>query len=315
MATSDSSSSSLPMAPLLHMITLKLSPSNYLYWKHQLLPLLASQKLVGHVDGSLPTPPATKSVDSKHVPNPDHTTWLENDQKTILIINSSLTEEAVVEILGLTSARQIWRSLEATYNNTSLERMHLLRDSLRQLSKSSSSVAEFGRKFKAICDQLAAIGQPVTETDKTHWFLCGLGPTFESWSTAIRTNRDPLSFCDLLTKAESQEQFLQTLHPPNPAPVTFVANQTHSRNTSMNRSSLPPPTEIQPQTLTIGLLANRLTANSVEPTDTMQAIVPNFPRLRLPLLVLKVLHRPSRLSAMLLRTTPIGQQTPVPLLT
>ncbi|KAM0054710.1 putative RNA-directed DNA polymerase [Helianthus debilis subsp. tardiflorus] len=227
---SSTADSSLPMATILHMITLKLSSTNYLYWRNQILPLLAHPKLVGHVDGSDSPPPATVTVDSKEVPNPDYASWVDKDQRAILILNSSLTEEAVAEILGLTSARQIWCALEAAYSNTSLERVHLLRDSLRQLTKGSSTVAEFGRKFKAVCDQLTAIGQPVPETDKTHWFLCGLGSDFESWSTAIRTNRDPLSFRELLTKAESQEQFLRTLHPPNPAPVAFVANQSHSRS-------------------------------------------------------------------------------------
>ena len=33
-------------------------------------------------------------------------------------------------------------------------------------------------KFKALCDQLSAIGQPVDESDKLHWFLCGLGASF-----------------------------------------------------------------------------------------------------------------------------------------
>ncbi|KAJ0581551.1 putative RNA-directed DNA polymerase [Helianthus annuus] len=111
--------------------------------------------------------------------------------------------------------------------------MHLLRDSLRQISKGSASVTDFSRKFKAICDQLAAIGHPVTDTDKTHWFLCGLGSSFENFSTAIRTNRDVLAFRDLVTKAESHENFLQTLHPtPVSSPVAFTANQQRSRGST-----------------------------------------------------------------------------------
>ncbi|KAJ0790592.1 putative 7-deoxyloganetin glucosyltransferase [Helianthus annuus] len=41
--------------------------------------------------------------------------------------------------------------------------MHTLRDSIRQLTKGASTVSEFGRKFKSLCDQLAAIGHPITE--------------------------------------------------------------------------------------------------------------------------------------------------------
>ncbi|KAD4384639.1 hypothetical protein E3N88_24807 [Mikania micrantha] len=244
MTTKASSSSSttietkLPMATILHMLTIKLSSTNYLYWQNQLLPLLANQELLGHVDGSIPPPPKSIIVASVEQPNPDFTAWSISDQQAILILNSSLTEEAVAEILGLTTARQIWTALEAAYSNTSLERMHLLRDNLRRLTKGSSSVADYGRRFKAICDQLSAIGHPVKDTDKTHWFLCGLGSTFESWSTAIRTTRDPLPFRDLLTKAESQEQFLLAINPPTNPPVAFLAqnNQNRSIGSSQNRN-------------------------------------------------------------------------------
>ena len=43
---------------MIHMVTIKLSSSsNYLLWKSQLLPLLESQELLGHVDGTLAPPP------------------------------------------------------------------------------------------------------------------------------------------------------------------------------------------------------------------------------------------------------------------
>ncbi|KAM0058932.1 putative RNA-directed DNA polymerase [Helianthus debilis subsp. tardiflorus] len=239
MATNPSDGT-LPIATILHMITLKLSSTNYLYWKNQILPLLSYQKLIGHVDGSIASPPATITTDGKESVNPKHTDWLDADQRAILILNSSLTEEAVAEVLGLTSARQIWLALEAAYSNTSIERMHLLRDSLRQLTKGSTSVTEFARKFKAICDQLAAIGHPVTDIDKTHWFLCGLGSSFENFSTAVRTNRDTLAFRDLVTKAESHEQFLHTLNPPTPPPVAFTANQQRARGSGSGSSQNKP---------------------------------------------------------------------------
>ncbi|GKE47260.1 retrovirus-related pol polyprotein from transposon TNT 1-94, partial [Tanacetum coccineum] len=69
-----------------------------------------------------------------------------------------------------------------------------------------------GRQFKGICDKLAAIGQPVDEMDKLHWFVCGLGASFETFSTAIRTTKPFTTFCDLLSQAESHEMFLKSLH-------------------------------------------------------------------------------------------------------
>ncbi|PWA84471.1 zinc finger, CCHC-type, Gag-polypeptide of LTR copia-type [Artemisia annua] len=125
--------------------------------------------------------------------------WYEADQRALLILQASLTEEAMAEVIGLSTAHDVWCALESAYSHDSVERMQNLRDSLRQLQKGTSSVSEYGRKFKGICDQLAAIGHPVDDVDKNHWFLCGLGPSFETFSTALRTVKPRPTFRDLLS--------------------------------------------------------------------------------------------------------------------
>ncbi|GKA87819.1 hypothetical protein Tco_0809583 [Tanacetum coccineum] len=82
-----------------------------------MLPLLSYQKLTNHIDGTT-APSATITK----------------------LLNSSLTEEAAAEVLGLTTAHAIWTALETAYNNSSVERIHSLRDSLRNLSKGTSSI-------------------------------------------------------------------------------------------------------------------------------------------------------------------------------
>ncbi|KAJ0564868.1 hypothetical protein HanIR_Chr06g0256381 [Helianthus annuus] len=114
--------------------------------------------------------------------------------------------------------------------------MHTLRDSLRQLTKGQSIVAEFGRKFKLICEQLAAIGHAVKEHDKHHWFLCGLGAAFETFSTSQRAIVPRSSFRDLLAQAESHEMFLQSIHASNPPQAAFVAREFRNNHGSNSRS-------------------------------------------------------------------------------
>ncbi|KAJ0443684.1 putative RNA-directed DNA polymerase [Helianthus annuus] len=229
MATTTPSASQEPsMNTILHMITIKLSSANYLVWRTHMLTIFTYSKLTGHINGTLAKPSSTVTVDEKSVPNPDASRWEEDEQKAIIILHSSLTEESAAEILGITSAHQIWAALETAYSNSSIERIHSLRDTLRQLSKGSSSVAEFGRRFKTICDQLAAVGQPVVDSDKVHWFLYGLGPSFETFSTAIRASKPTPNFRDLLSQAESHELFLQSLHGTTSPTVVFHAQNTRS---------------------------------------------------------------------------------------
>lgn len=68
------------------------------------------------------------------------------------------------------------------------------------------------KKFKLLCDQLAAIGQPMEESNKPYWFLCGLGPSFETFSTAHMAVKSRPPFRDLLLQAKGHELFLRSVH-------------------------------------------------------------------------------------------------------
>ncbi|GJS79153.1 putative RNA-directed DNA polymerase [Tanacetum coccineum] len=173
-----------------------------------MLPTFTYQKLIVHIDGTSTAPSSTIVVDSKTVPNPVVVPWNELDQRVVILLQSSLTEESTAEVLGLTTARQIWLSLEAAYSNASVERVHSLRDSLRQLTKA----------------------HPVVEIDKLHWFLCGLGPSYETFSTAMRATKPAPLFCDLVTQAESHELFMLSLHGTSTPPVAFQVQNTTSNN-------------------------------------------------------------------------------------
>ncbi|PWA54489.1 ribonuclease H-like domain-containing protein [Artemisia annua] len=213
----------IPLNTIIHMLTIKLGSSNYLLWKNQIIPILSYQNLLSHVDGTGITPPSTRLEADKTVDNPAYSAWVLANQKTVIILQASLSEEAVTLIVGLSTARQIWTALEAAYGNSSIERVHTIRDQLRLIQKGTKSVAEYGRLFKTLCDQLAAIGHPVDDSDQLHWFLCGLSPSFETFSTTIRAARPAPSFADILARTESHEMFYQALHRSSSPTVAFTA--------------------------------------------------------------------------------------------
>lgn len=232
MSTSNPNDTTLPMNTILHLITIRLSSTNYLLWVNQMTPLLSYQHLLGHVDGSSNAPPPSITVDNKTTVNPELAEWQAADQRALILLQASLTEEAFSEVVGLSTARAVWTALESAYGNSSMERVQNLRDQLRLLSKGTASVSDYGRRFKAICDQLAAIGHAVDESDKCHWFLCGPGGSFESFSVAIRASRHAHLFRDLLAQAEGHEMFLTSLHGSSPPPVAFTAETPPGRPSS-----------------------------------------------------------------------------------
>ncbi|KAM0067602.1 putative RNA-directed DNA polymerase [Helianthus debilis subsp. tardiflorus] len=193
---SPSSSNTNPMFNgLAPMIAIKLTPNNYISWRTQMVPILSIQQLLSHVDGSLTPPTPTIISGEKEITNPSHTSWIRDEQQAIILLNASLSEEVFSITVGLSSAREIWVALEAAFCNASVERVENLRDNLRALKKGDKSVADFARSFKNICDQLTAIGHPIDAMDQVHWFLCGLGTSFESnfFIGQNKTNRPPFN--------------------------------------------------------------------------------------------------------------------------
>ncbi|KAM0043669.1 hypothetical protein Hdeb2414_s0010g00343991 [Helianthus debilis subsp. tardiflorus] len=106
----------------------------------------------------------------KEVSNPAYADWMMAEQ-AIIPLNASLTEEAFSVTVGMNSTREIWLALENAFCNSPVERVQNLHDNLCLIQRGEKSVSDYGRSFKAICDQLSAIGHPVDLMDQLPWFF------------------------------------------------------------------------------------------------------------------------------------------------
>lgn len=182
MATDEPTPATLPLNTLVRLLSIKLISSNYLIWQSQFVPVLKSYDLFTHVDGSSPSPPPTITSDGKTIVNPAYVSWYALDQKILSLIQASLSEDAMAEVLGLSTARSVWLTLERTCSHSSVCRVNHLRAELFNLQRGSSSVEDYNHKFWLLCEQLASIGRPVDPDDKAHWYLNGLGSQFLAFS-------------------------------------------------------------------------------------------------------------------------------------
>src|SRR5436190_16461865 len=139
--------------------------------------LLQSQNLFGYVDGSIAKPSATiTSINSSSTENPKFVKWIQMDQLVLSLLLSTLTEESMSVVVGLSTSRDVWSRLETTFSHRSKSRELRLRDELQTMKKHDKSLSDFSRDFKAICEQLAATGRPIDDLDKVHWFYVVLVP-------------------------------------------------------------------------------------------------------------------------------------------
>ncbi|KAG6736096.1 hypothetical protein POTOM_061203 [Populus tomentosa] len=142
----------------------------------------------------------------------------------------------MVEVLGLSTSHAVWTALESSFcHRSKIHEIHL-KDEPQHLKRGSRSVPEYSYSFKAFCDQLVAIGSPVDDTDKIHWFLRGLGSEFANFST-IQLSISPLpSFRDLVSKAKSSEFFQKSLETPVLPSAAFAVTKGHF-NQQQNRAA------------------------------------------------------------------------------
>ncbi|KAL9669484.1 hypothetical protein QQ045_007031 [Rhodiola kirilowii] len=113
------------------MLNIKLSASNFILWKTQVTHILRAQKLFGFLDGSTscplapvspPTPAdpaaAAGTVDAKETYDASllaFEDWVAEDQRLCVLLFSSITEEAMAEVIGCSTSQQIWETLFSVY--------------------------------------------------------------------------------------------------------------------------------------------------------------------------------------------------------
>jgi hypothetical protein len=131
----ENSSSTLSFNTVAHMVTIKLSSTNFLLWRSQVVPLLQCQKLYGYVDGSTPMPSAATDLAA-------HNIWKQFDQLVMSLLLFSLTEEALSITIDFTTSRDVWNSLETTFSQKSKVRELQIKDELHLIKRGSYNISE-----------------------------------------------------------------------------------------------------------------------------------------------------------------------------
>ena len=115
------------------------------------------------------------------------------------------------EVLGLRHSHEAWCALEVSFLHRSKTHELQLNDELQLMQRGSQSIAEFSHTFKGLCDQLVAIGCPIDDTYKVHWYLRALRPDYKIFSTTMMSHLLLPSFAEIVPKALSHEIFERSI--------------------------------------------------------------------------------------------------------
>ncbi|XP_058077565.1 uncharacterized protein LOC131225957 [Magnolia sinica] len=154
---------------------------------------------------------------------------------------SSLTEPVMAHVVDFTTSRDVWCALERIFESSSQAHVQQLKYQLHTVKISATPMSEYIQSVKSIVDNLAAVANPVTDSDLVSTLLSGLSPEYNSFVTSVNTQVDPISSEELIGLMLSQEIHRgRTL--PNPESTNLIspAPAVHNASRTSRFFSAPP---------------------------------------------------------------------------
>lgn len=212
-----SSSSSIPSALHGQSVSEKLTKSNFVLWKAQVLATLHDAQMAGFLDGSNKAPEATIVITkddgktTEKVANPALAQWVAQEQQVLSYLLSSLSRDVLTQVATLGKATEVWEAIESLFALQSRARVINTRMALSTTKKGNKSVAEYVSKMKSLADEIATTGKPLDEEDLVSYILAGLDYDYNPLVSSVATRVEPLMVAELYALLLSFEQRMELL--------------------------------------------------------------------------------------------------------
>ena len=216
-STSSISTVNLVNQPLLllsnmsNMMTVKLDNTNYIVWKHQISMVLETYSLFELLEEpQLALEKFLKDISRNYtmVVNPDHLVWKSKEKALLTFISSTLTPFILALTVGCAIAIEVWMVLENRFSSISRSHIMNLKSELHNLKKGNDSIDIYLQKIKIVRDKLLAVGVVVDDEKLLHIAIKGLPKEYNAFKSAIRTKSVHLSFDELSTMMNAEEESL-----------------------------------------------------------------------------------------------------------
>uniref|UniRef100_A0A2N9F5W2 Retrovirus-related Pol polyprotein from transposon TNT 1-94-like beta-barrel domain-containing protein n=1 Tax=Fagus sylvatica TaxID=28930 RepID=A0A2N9F5W2_FAGSY len=223
-------------------VTVKLDHSNFLTWKFQITHILEAYSLLEYVEGYNTCPPKFLVDELGAITtqvNSVYSQWQARDKALMSLISATLSPSAHSLIIGQSSAYGMWTVLLKRYTFVSHSNILNLKKQLHDVEKNTDTVTQYLQRIKESRDKLAAVGALVDDEDLLHIVLKGLPSEYESFSTAMLTKSEPVSFEELHVLMITQEELLKSSQENSKenSIMAMVANKGPSNPTLFNNSA------------------------------------------------------------------------------
>ncbi|XP_010255665.1 PREDICTED: uncharacterized protein LOC104596285 [Nelumbo nucifera] len=169
---------------------------------------------MSYIDGTITQPMKVITKNGQSINNPDFMLWEHLDQFLLSWILSSLTKGVLAQVIGYTTSKSVWDALARLFASRSQACIMQLRFELIHLKKTNLSMVDYLQKARLIYDNLAAVGELVSNFELIQFVLGGLGPDYESLVTPLLLRVGEYTFDSiqaLLTNHELWLEYTRTL--------------------------------------------------------------------------------------------------------
>jgi hypothetical protein len=209
MASSSSTPTTIPTSFVIP-VTEKLSKTNYLLWRAQVMPAIRATHLddlqlgVQKMPAKTTTTKNGDSVVEKN--NPDYLNWVTRVQALLRNFFSSLTREVLQGVTTLTTSAAVWSALQEMYASRARASSVNTRIALATTRKGALTMADYFNKMKCHTDEMAAIGQSLDDEEFVAYVITGLDEEiYNSFVSSIVTRVEPITPFELYSQMLSFE--------------------------------------------------------------------------------------------------------------
>ena len=194
----------------------KLTKTNFILWKAQVMPGLRGAQVTGLLDGSDAAPPKTvqqQQVDktTAPVPNPLYAQWILKDQQVLSHLLNSLSMEILAQVASKETTFDLWTAITTLFASQSQSRIINLRIAITNTKMCSMSSSAYISWMKNLGDELAAAGRPVSDPEMVDYVLAGLDRDYDPVVAAIGAIKNQITVDDLFAQIAAFDQRVKML--------------------------------------------------------------------------------------------------------
>ncbi|KAH9764120.1 retrovirus-related pol polyprotein from transposon RE1 [Citrus sinensis] len=189
---------------------IKLTQSNFMLWKSQVISSIRANELEGFVNGSHVCPPKVFMSPGPNrttitTPNPEYQIWRKQDHILLSWLLSSLSEGVLGTVVDCSTSCEVWTTLANQFGARTRARILYLRTQIQTTKKGSSTIHEYYSKMKTLLNSLRAAGNNMNDDDFIMCVLAGMGPEYDSVVTNINSMQESPSISEVYGMLLSQE--------------------------------------------------------------------------------------------------------------